>query len=409
MASSRSSSEPAAVAARRPLAGARPALALVALAVLAFNLRTPTASLPPLLRDVQGALRLSGAASGLLTALPVLCMALCAPAAQRLAHRVGRETATLWAIGLVAAGALLRLGGSAVGLLYAGTVVAGIGIAVSGVTLPGTVKERFPHRPGAATAAYSVPMMLGAAVAPALAVPLARSLGSWQASLASWSLPALLAAVLWAPLAARASRRRLLAPTAAGRLPWRSRSAWLLAGFLSVQSILAYAYLAWLAPAYQSRGWSAAGTGALLGVLHLAQLATALALPALADRAARDRRPVLLGAVTCTVAGAGVLFAAPGFAPWAATTVLGLGLGGGFSLALVIMADLAASPAAAARLAAMTFLLCYSAAALAPVAVGAIHDATGGYALPFGALTLVAGAELALATRLRPALRSTVP
>src|SRR3954465_15051078 len=117
MASSRSSSE------RRPLAGARPALALVALAVLAFNLRTPTASLPPLLADVQGALGLSGAATGLLTALPVLCTALgvltglprlCvprgAPAAQRLALGVGGETAALLAVALVASGALLRLG-----------------------------------------------------------------------------------------------------------------------------------------------------------------------------------------------------------------------------------------------------------------------------------------------------------
>src|SRR4051794_41368516 len=196
MAVSRSSPE------RQPSVGrvARPAVALAAMAVLAFNLRTPTASLPPLLGDVDGALGLSGPATGLLTALPVLCMALCAPAAQRLAHRVGRETATLWAIALVAAGALLRLGGGAAGVLYAGTLVAGIGIAVSGVTLPGIVKERFPHRPGAATAAYSVPMMLGAAVGPALAVPLAPPLGSWQASLASWSLPAMLAAGLWGAL-----------------------------------------------------------------------------------------------------------------------------------------------------------------------------------------------------------------
>src|SRR3954447_24549920 len=306
MASSRSSSEPAAVAARRPLAGARPALALVAVAVLAFNLRTPTASLPPLLGDVQGALRLSGAASGLLTALPVLCMALCAPAAQRLAPRGGRETGTRWAIGLVAAGALLRLGGGAAGLLYAGTVVAGIGIAVSGVTLPGLAVERFPHCPGAATAAYSVPMMLGAAVAPALAVPLARSLGSWQASLASWSLPALLAAGLWAPAARRPPPPPRPAGTADGGLPWRSRSAWLLAGFLSAQSMLAYAYLAWLAPAYESRGWSPERTGALLAVLHLAQLVTALVLPALADRS-RDRRPALAASVTCTLAGAVLL------------------------------------------------------------------------------------------------------
>src|SRR3954449_4464729 len=121
MASSRSSSE------RRPLAGARPALALVALAVLAFNLRTPTASLPPLLADVQGALGLSGAALGLLTALPVLCMALCAPGAHRLAHRLGGELTTLCAVGLVAGGALLRLGGGSAPLLFAGTLVAGVG------------------------------------------------------------------------------------------------------------------------------------------------------------------------------------------------------------------------------------------------------------------------------------------
>jgi MFS transporter, CP family, cyanate transporter len=390
--------------ARERLDVVRPALLLLALAVLAFNLRTPTTSLPPLIADIQRTLGLSGAGVGLLTALPVLCMALCAPPAQRLAHRLGPESTTLWAIGLVAAGTLLRLGGDATVVLFAGTLLAGAGIAVCGVTLPGIIKERFPHRPGAATAAYSVPMLLGAAVAPAMAVPLVHALGTWEASLASWAAPALLAAALWAPLA----RRRPAARTAAGRLPWRSRSAWLLAGFLSVQSILAYAYLAWLAPAYESRGWSAATTGALLGVLHLAQLATALALPALADLS-RDRRPALVGAVTCTALGAAVLFAAPDVAPWGATIVLGLGLGGGFSLALVLLSDLAASPATAGRLAAMTFLVCYSAAAVAPVLVGALHDATGAYATPFGLLALLAGAELALATRFRPTLRGSVP
>jgi MFS transporter, CP family, cyanate transporter len=387
--------------------GARRALVLVALAVVAFNLRTPTASLPPLLADVQRALGLSGPALGLLTALPVLCMALCAPGAHRLAHRLGGDLTTLCAIGLVAAGALLRLGGDSLLLLFAGTLVAGVGIAVAGVTLPSIVKDRFSDRPGVATAAYSVPMMLGAAVAPATAVPLAHSLGSWESSLAIWALPALVAAALWAPLAVRSRRRRPVDRTGAGRLPWRSRSAWLLAGFLSLQSILAYAYLGWLAPAYEARGWSEAATGTLLGVLHLAQLATALALPALADLS-RDRRPWLVGAVSCSVLGATVLFAAPEAAPWAATVVLGLGLGGGFALALLVLSDLAATPAAAARLGAMTFLVCYSTAATAPVLVGALHDASGGYALPFGALAVIACAELALATRLRPTLRGTV-
>ena len=392
-----SSPSPSEALARRPLV-LRPALVLAALALLAFSLRTPTASLPPLLGAIDSAFGLSGAAAGLLTALPVLCMALCAPTAYRLAHRVGAEVATLWAIVLVGAGTLLRLGGEAA--LFSGTLVAGVGIAICGVTLPSIIKDRFATRPGVATAAYSVPMMLGAAVAPALAVPLAGSLGSWEASLAFWSLPALVAAALWAPLA-----RRRRASTLAARLPWRSRGAWLLAALLSAQSFLAYAYLAWLAPAYEGRGWPAERAGALLAVLHIAQLVTALVLPALADLS-RDRRPALVGAVACTVVGAGMLCS--GASPWAATIMLGLGLGGGFSLALVVMADLASTPAAAAGLAAMTFLVCYSTASLAPVLVGAARDATGGFALPFAALVLVGCAELAVATRLRPALNGSV-
>jgi CP family cyanate transporter-like MFS transporter len=192
-------------------------------------------------------------------------------------------------------------------------------------------------------------------------------------------------------------------------LPWRSHGAWLLAGFLTVQSVLAYAYLAWLAPAFQSRGWSAGASGALLGVLQLAQLITALVLPALADLSkSRDRRPALVGAVSCTVLGVGVLFAAPDAAPWATTVVLGLGLGGGFSLALVVLADFAASGPAASRLAAMAFCICYSVAAAAPVVLGAVRDATGTYTIAFALLVALAGGELAIATRLRPALGGSV-
>jgi CP family cyanate transporter-like MFS transporter len=334
-------------------------------------------------------------------------MGLCAPPANRLAHRLGSEATTLWAIALVAVGLLLRLGGGSVAVLFAGTLLAGVGIAACGVTLPAIIKERFPSRPGAAAAAYSVPMMLGASVAPAIAVPLAHSLGSWQASLGSWALPALLAIAAWVPVARRGSRPRRYAPTASGRLPWRSRGAWLLAGFLSVQSMLAYAYLAWLAPAYESRGWSATRSGALLSLLQLAQLLTALALPALVERM-RDRRPVLVSSVACTALGAIVLFAAPGAIPWVATTILGLGLGGGFSLALVLLADLSASPDAARRLAAMTFLVCYSSASVAPALAGALHDATGGYGSPFAVLACLACVELAIATRFRPRLRGAV-
>jgi CP family cyanate transporter-like MFS transporter len=377
-----------------------------ALVLVAVNLRTTVASLPPLLGTVERDLGLSGAGAGLLTALPLLCMAWVAPTAHRLAHRFGREATVLGAVTLVCVGNATRAAGGSAALLFAGTFVAGVGIAIGGVVLPAIVKQFFPRHAGAATAGYLVAMMLGATVAAALAVPLERLLRSWQASLAAWALPAVVAAAAWLPVSRRVNEREPREQVERGRLPWRSRPAWLLGGFLCMQSSLAYAYLAWLAPAYQAHGWSASAAGALLGASNLAQLAAALALPTLADRWI-DRRPPLLGALACTVIGAGWLFAVPSTWPWVAVWVLGLGLGGGFSLAMVLLVDYAAHPAASSRLTAMVFLVSYTAAAGAPVLVGALRDATDGFTVPFALLAVLAVAELALATRLGPWHRGT--
>jgi CP family cyanate transporter-like MFS transporter len=385
-----------------------PALLGVAVSILALNLRLTMVSLPPLLPVIQRDLGLSGAAAGVLTALPVLCMALFAPGSHRLAHRFGREATTLASVTLVAVGNALRLAGSAPAALFGGTLIAGIGIAACGVVLPGTVKEYFPGRAGAATAAYLVAMMLGAAAAPAVAVPLSHALGSWEASLGAWALPGAVAVAVWIPVT-----RRLNAPDAAlaareaGGLPWRSGGAWLLAAFLSVQAALGYAYLAWISPAYEARGWSDAAAGGLLAAMNFAQLASALVLPLLADRS-RDRRPALVAAIACTVLGALSLFVAPGAAPWVSCAVVGLGLGGGFSLGLVLVVDYAANPAASSRLAAMTFLVCYTTAAVAPVLVGALRDATGSFTGAFGLLAGMAVVQLALAFSLGPRHRMSV-
>jgi CP family cyanate transporter-like MFS transporter len=88
--------------------------------------------------------------------------------------------------------------------------------------------------------------------------------------------------------------------------------------------------------------------------------------------------------------------------------VVGLGLGGGFSLGLVLVVDYAASPAASSRLAAMTFPVCYTTAAAAPVVVGALHDATGSFTGAFGLLAGMALVQLALATSLGPRHRTSV-
>ena len=66
------------------------------------------------------------------------------------------------------------------------------------------------------------------------------------------------------------------------------------------------------------------------------------------------------------------------------------------------LVDYAPTPAASARLSGLVFLVSYSTASLGPFVFGALHDASGGFRLPWSFLLVVALAQLALVPRLRP-------
>ncbi|GAB3674933.1 MFS transporter [Angustibacter aerolatus] len=385
-----------------PDAGTRaPARAVLVLGVVAvaLNLRLALTAVPPLVERIGADLDVSRGWTGALTTLPVLCMGLFAPVAQRIAHRWGREVAIWLAVAALAVGSGLRLGGEHLPLLYLGTLVAGFGVAVGGTLLPGFVKSRFAGRAGAATAVVMLSMMGGAAAASALAVPLADALGSWPASLSVWAVPALVAVAAWAPVVR--SSRHVPEPGRRVALPWRHGSAWLVAGSMCLSSLQFYSLLAWLPASYEARGWSAGRAGLLLSVWSATQILSGVAGPALADRVP-DRRWVLVPSVACVFVGILGLLLAPDLAPWVWAGVSGLGLGSGFGTGLILMVDYAADPAASARLSAMAFLLSYSTAAVGPVLLGVLRDASGGYTVPYAVLAALAVPWFVVATRLHP-------
>jgi len=385
--------------AARPLGTGRLALIIF---LVALNLRVALAALPPLVSTIQRDLSLSGAQAGLLTTLPVLCMGVFAPLATQAARRFGREATVGVALLLLLVGQLLRLDGAVLAVLLASTLLVGTGIALAGTVLPGIVKEHFAGRSGAMTGVYLLAMMVGAATSSALAVPLADASGSWQESLAVWSVLAVLGLGAWLPVLRRAARPVRRAPTESrGPLPWRSRTTWLLASFLALQSFCFYSQIAWISPSFEAHGWSARDAGLLLSLWSISQLVTGVGGPALADHV-HDRRPIVAGAVLCSIAGLTGLVLAPTAAPVLWVLLLALGQGGGFALALVKLVDYAPTPSASARLSGLVFLVSYCTASLGPFVFGALHDATDGFALPWGALLAVTLAQLALVPRLRP-------
>jgi MFS transporter, CP family, cyanate transporter len=184
---------------RRPGGGAL----VLALILVALNLRPAIASVPPVLPDIQRDLHLSGTAGGALTALPVVCLGLFAPVAARLAARFGVDRVVAWALVVLGTGTLARAVGGAAGL-FAATFLAGIGLAVGGALLPGIVKAHFAaDRAATVTGLYTTGLAGGALLAAALTVPLRNLLGgSWAPALAVWALPAVAALAVWRRVAA---------------------------------------------------------------------------------------------------------------------------------------------------------------------------------------------------------------
>lgn len=390
-------SEPRALPSRTVVAG---------IVLVAANLRTLMASLPPLGETIRADLGLSNAWMGVLTTVPVLCMGLLAPVANRVGRRLGPATAVGYGVALVLAGLTLRgIGGGQVWALYAGTFVAGSGIALAGTLLPGIVKSVFhARRSGLGTGLTMMSMMGLAGIASALSVPLATVLGGWAGSLLAWTPLALLALVVWVPVArtVRGHVEAASGPAASSHaLPWASATAWVLAGYLACQSWQFYSSLAWLAPTYEAHGWSPADAGLLMSLFTGAQLVSGLLAPTLLDRF-HDPRVLLFGATTLGAFGEVGVWLAQDTAPWVWALLLGAGQGACFALGLGLLVRYAATARDSARLTAMAFLVSYTIASAGPATGGAVRDATGSYSWIWALLAVVALPQLLAVRRLRP-------
>jgi MFS transporter, CP family, cyanate transporter len=277
------------------------------------------------------------------------------------------------------------LGGAAP--LYIGTLLAGAAIALAQVVIPALIRAR--GGAGGLTGAFSMSLVAGATVAAFLAVPLEHALGGWQGALAIWGLPALFAAAIWVPAAAR----RHDAVRAPEPHPlWRNPVAWSIAAFFGLQSMGFYSSTSWLPEILHSTGISEGRAGALNGVSNLVQVLPAFAVPVLAARA---RRPLnLLIAITAfSMAGIAGVLAAPQVALiW--MIVLGVGQGGALGLGLILPVMRGHSAAEVASMTAMAFGLGYLIASTGPALVGEVHDLTGGWTAPLWVLLIMCALQL---------------
>jgi len=363
---------------------------LIALLLIAANLRPSITGVGPLLKTIQDDLALSATAAGLLGSLPVLIFAAFAPLA-RLARQLGAERMLLVGLLVLVVGLLVRSEGH-VATLFAGTVLLATGIASTNILLPVLIKQHYPERVPAITTAYATTMAGVAALASGVAVPMAEWLpGGWRSSLASWALLATLALIYWLPHS-RSEKRTAADPAGdAPHPPWRTLVAWQVTGFMGLQSTIFYISVSWFPAILHDEGVSAAAAGWLLTLYQLAALVAGLAVPPLIRRF-KDQRWLALGIAALTALGVlGILIAPRHAIAW--MVLLGCGSGPSLILALSFMGLRARTQESAAALSLMAQGIGYLVAAVGPVVFGLVHDYTGGWVVALLGVVAIAALQ----------------
>jgi MFS transporter, CP family, cyanate transporter len=364
-------------------------LVLTALVGLAFNLRPAAGSIGPVVEEVQGALGMSAATAGLLTALPVLAFSGFGAAAPWLARRLGVHRLSACALALTAVGLGVRAATSSELVFLVASVVALSGMATGNVMMPSLVKLHFPHRIGLVTAIYTTVLAGGMTVSTLLTVPVAEATGTWRGGLAVWAVVAAVAVLPWLALlrhdrrigdTSRALTMRQVMSTPLGRT---------MAVAFGLQSLQAYAIFGWLPQIYRDNCYSASTGGLMLALVTAVGIPLSLAVPTLAAR-----RPsqvwLMVSLLSCYPVGLLGMVAWIEHVPWLWALLIGVSQAT-FPLILTLLGLRTRTPSGTAALSGFAQAVGYLLAAIGPFGMSLLREATGGWTVPLLALTALIG------------------
>ncbi len=348
---------------------------LLLLWLLGADLRLTILAVPPLLPLIHHDLHLDEKLVAALTGLPVLLFGLAAVPGSLLIARIGARRAAVAGVFVVGVASALRGIGPSLPMLFGMTILMGAGVAVMQPALPALVARWFPARVPLATAIYANGLLIGEMLAAGLTIPLVLPLtgGSWEKSLAVWSIPPLATVALVLFFTGGEARQALRARRARWWPDWRDPRTWLLGVLSGGASALYFGCNAFL-PDYLHALGRPGLVDLGLTALNAGQFPASLLIMAFGLRLARRRAPFFAAAVLGLIALGGLLV------PSAFVLIAASALAG-FAAASILILTLALPPLLAApddvhRLAAAMLALGYTITFFVPYAAGAIWDAS---------------------------------
>lgn len=381
-------------------------LPLGGILILGINLRPAITAVGPVLPEIGRDLQLGPSELGLLGALPIATFGIFATVVQRLIQRYDPERVTMAAMLVLTGATVLRSLPGPNANLWVGTILIGAAIAVGNVIAPVLVKRSFPTSTSTITAAYVAVLGVCAGLAAALSAPLAEaSMWGWRFALGIWALVTVVAAAYWTWQSVRTpsvSGGGSIAITGTSTQLWRSGAAWKLSIYMGAQSSVFYVSLTWLPTVEQHLGFSAVTSGWHMFALQIAGVAGNLLAPLLMRIGNDERFAAALPGVLFLASLAGLYWFPKGALVW--VSILGLGTGSTFVVALSLMASRAKDVIVAGRVSAMAqgvgytiaAMILYLAGAAAGVSILAVLAVLAGAGVLVGAIGLATGRNHAI-------------
>lgn len=363
-------------------------LLTIGVILVAANLRAPLTSAGALVSFIRDDFGISNALAGSITTLPLIAFAVLSPFAPKIANKIGMERTIALSLMFLILGMVVR-SSSGIELLFIGTLLIGLAIAIGNVLMPGIVKMNFPHKIGLMTGIYAIVMNVFGALGSGLSIPFATSINlGWRGALAIWIILAIITLIIWLPqLKRKMQPNRQLRNQQLGNL-FKSPLAWKITIFMGAQSLIFYTFITWLPTILTSNGYDIHLAGWGVFIFQFASIPFTFIIPVIADKM-KDQ--VLLATLSSGIILMGIIGLLAGLSSLSILWVILLGVGNGsaFALAMMFYTLRTNDGFQAAELSGMAQSFGYLLAASGPILVGGLQDISGSWTLPLTLMIFV--------------------
>lgn len=351
-------------------------ISMLAIILVASNLRAPITAIGPVLDEVIGQLKLSSLEASLLTSIPLFVFAAMSALVSRVSVKFGTLNMVLVAMLILCFGLCLRIAGN-VPTLFIGSFMIGLGICVGNVMMPGYIKQTFENNVGLMTGVFAVSMNLTAALASGLSIKIGEysNLG-WRASIGIWSILSLIALLFWLVewMSQRKSKTKSVVKPTASKISFlKSKQAWSISLFMGLQSLIYYCIIAWLPTALISVGFPKEDTGWVLSISQLAMLPVTFIAPIIAMKL-NNQRPLVIISASCFAVSLLLLLIFQAEYVYLASIIIGVGAGLAFSLCMLFFSIRTESASHAVKISGMAQSIGYALAGFGPGIFGKLYE-----------------------------------